>query len=244
MGFGISVAPRTCWEHDFFETGSDRHRRLARHRWRRRAPPRLRRFAVVVNYSRAARRGRGRGRGGRSRAPSPSRPTSPTSRPSRASSTRPRRPSAAGRRGRQRRGAQWTWRRSRTSTWRSSTRLMHFNVRGTFVIGQQAVRRLRDGGALGELLELRDRPGLPTYSAYVASKGDVEALTLVLARELRGRDVTVNTVTPADGREPLPRQRLQQATTALQAAAARAPGPARRHRRRRRPPRRAGTGTR
>jgi 3-oxoacyl-[acyl-carrier protein] reductase len=36
----------------------------------------------------------------------------------------------------------------------------------------------------------------PTYGAYVASKGATEALTLVLARELRGRDVTVNTVAP------------------------------------------------
>jgi NAD(P)-dependent dehydrogenase (short-subunit alcohol dehydrogenase family) len=36
----------------------------------------------------------------------------------------------------------------------------------------------------------------PTYGAYSASKGAVEALTSVLARELRGRDVTVNTVAP------------------------------------------------
>ncbi|WP_159426471.1 SDR family oxidoreductase, partial [Streptomyces rimosus] len=36
----------------------------------------------------------------------------------------------------------------------------------------------------------------PTYGAYAASKGAVEALTLVLARELRGRDVTVNVVAP------------------------------------------------
>ena len=36
----------------------------------------------------------------------------------------------------------------------------------------------------------------PNYSAYVASKGAVEAMTLVLARELRGRDITVNTVAP------------------------------------------------
>ncbi len=36
----------------------------------------------------------------------------------------------------------------------------------------------------------------PGYAAYAASKGAVEAMTLVLARELRGRDVTVNTVAP------------------------------------------------
>ena len=36
----------------------------------------------------------------------------------------------------------------------------------------------------------------PTYAAYAASKGAVEAMTLILARELRGRDVTVNAVAP------------------------------------------------
>jgi NAD(P)-dependent dehydrogenase (short-subunit alcohol dehydrogenase family) len=36
----------------------------------------------------------------------------------------------------------------------------------------------------------------PGYGAYAASKGAVEALTLILARELRGRDVTVNAVAP------------------------------------------------
>jgi len=36
----------------------------------------------------------------------------------------------------------------------------------------------------------------PTYGAYTASKGAVEALTLILARELRGRDITVNAIAP------------------------------------------------
>ena len=36
----------------------------------------------------------------------------------------------------------------------------------------------------------------PNYSAYAATKGGVEAITLILARELRGRDVTVNAVAP------------------------------------------------
>jgi 3-oxoacyl-[acyl-carrier protein] reductase len=36
----------------------------------------------------------------------------------------------------------------------------------------------------------------PNYGAYAASKGAIEAMTLILARELRGRDITVNTVAP------------------------------------------------
>jgi 3-oxoacyl-[acyl-carrier protein] reductase len=70
------------------------------------------------------------------------------------------------------------------------------NVRGTFVVAQQAVRRLRPGGALVLFsTSVVGRP-LPGYGAYTASKGAVEALTAVLAKEVRGREVTVNTVAP------------------------------------------------
>ena len=69
-------------------------------------------------------------------------------------------------------------------------------MRGTFVIAQQAVRTLRDGGALITFSSSVVGLAFPTYSAYAATKGAVEAMTLVLARELRGRDVTVNAVAP------------------------------------------------
>ncbi|NUW41888.1 SDR family oxidoreductase [Nonomuraea rhodomycinica] len=74
--------------------------------------------------------------------------------------------------------------------------LYRTNVRGTFVVAQQAVRRMRDGGAI--ILFSSSVVGLafPGYGAYSATKGAVEALTLVLARELRGRDISVNTVAP------------------------------------------------
>lgn len=70
------------------------------------------------------------------------------------------------------------------------------NIRGTFVVAQQAARRLRAGGAL--VMFSTSIVGLapPTYGPYAASKGAVEALTLILARELRGRDVTVNAIAP------------------------------------------------
>lgn len=70
------------------------------------------------------------------------------------------------------------------------------NIRGHVVVAQQAVRRLRAGGAFIGLSTSVVGSQLPTYSAYTASKGAVEAMTLILARELRGRDVTVNTVAP------------------------------------------------
>jgi 3-oxoacyl-[acyl-carrier protein] reductase len=52
------------------------------------------------------------------------------------------------------------------------------------------------GGAIINFSSSVTRLAPPSYGAYAASKGAVEALTLILARELRGRDITVNTVAP------------------------------------------------
>ncbi|MER5446433.1 SDR family oxidoreductase [Streptomyces sp. NPDC002764] len=70
------------------------------------------------------------------------------------------------------------------------------NIRGTFVIAQQAARRLRAGGSFVGFSTSVVGTQFPTYGAYAAGKGAVEAMTMILARELRGRDITVNTVAP------------------------------------------------
>jgi 3-oxoacyl-[acyl-carrier protein] reductase len=75
-------------------------------------------------------------------------------------------------------------------------RMHRANVRGTFVVSQLAARRLRHGGALVNFSTSVTRMAPPGYGAYAATKGAVEAMTLILARELRGRDVTVNAVAP------------------------------------------------
>jgi len=75
-------------------------------------------------------------------------------------------------------------------------RMHRTNIRGTFVVDQQAARRLRKGGAIINFSSSVLALAIPGYSAYAATKGAVEAVTLILAREMRGRDITVNAVAP------------------------------------------------
>jgi 3-oxoacyl-[acyl-carrier protein] reductase len=75
-------------------------------------------------------------------------------------------------------------------------RMHRTNIRGPFVIAQQAVRRLREGGSIVNFSSSVVGLQFPNYAGYAMSKGAVEAMTLVVARELRGRDVTVNVVAP------------------------------------------------
>lgn len=70
------------------------------------------------------------------------------------------------------------------------------NVRGTFAVNQLAARLVRSGGAIINFSSSVVKLGLPSYTAYAATKGAVDAITLILAREMRGRDITVNTVAP------------------------------------------------
>ena len=75
-------------------------------------------------------------------------------------------------------------------------RMHRTNIRGTFVVDAEAARRLRSGGAIINFSTSVTRLHLPTYTAYAASKAAVEAISPILAKELRGRDITVNAVAP------------------------------------------------
>ncbi|ATF24974.1 SDR family oxidoreductase [Brochothrix thermosphacta] len=82
-------------------------------------------------------------------------------------------------------------------------RMFRTNIRGTFVVAQQAARRVRSGGAIINFSTSVTRTQFPTYGGYVASKAAVESMTMILARELRGKDITVNTVAPGPTATPL-----------------------------------------
>jgi 3-oxoacyl-[acyl-carrier protein] reductase len=75
-------------------------------------------------------------------------------------------------------------------------RMLRTNIRGTFVVDQQAARRVRPGGAIINFSSSVLGRVLPAYTGYAASKAAVEAMTFILAHELRGRDVTVNAIAP------------------------------------------------
>ncbi len=75
-------------------------------------------------------------------------------------------------------------------------RIFAVNVKGAFFACQQAARRMADGGRIVNLSSSTTALMLPTYSAYVATKGAVEQFSRVLAKELGPRGITVNVVSP------------------------------------------------
>lgn len=75
-------------------------------------------------------------------------------------------------------------------------RLMAVNVRGPFLACRQAARQMADGGAIINITSTVTRVMLPNYGVYAATKGALEQMTRVLAKELGARSITVNAVAP------------------------------------------------
>jgi len=75
-------------------------------------------------------------------------------------------------------------------------RTMAINVTGTFNTMREAAARMPDGGRIINFSTSVLHMAPPTYGVYVATKGAVEALTRVFAKELRGRRINCNAVAP------------------------------------------------
>ena len=75
-------------------------------------------------------------------------------------------------------------------------RLFAINVKGTFNTLRLAAKRLRQGGRIVNFSTSVVGLALPGYAPYAATKSAVETLTNIFAKELRGREISVNAVAP------------------------------------------------
>ena len=73
---------------------------------------------------------------------------------------------------------------------------VNINLRGTFNTLREAAARLNDGGRIVNFSSTTLALNMPGYGVYNATKAAVEAFTHVFAKELRGRNITVNAVAP------------------------------------------------
>ena len=70
------------------------------------------------------------------------------------------------------------------------------NTRGTFNTLREASARMNDGGRIINFSSSALALNIPGYAIYNATKAAVESFTHVFAKELRGRNITVNAVAP------------------------------------------------
>jgi 3-oxoacyl-[acyl-carrier protein] reductase len=75
-------------------------------------------------------------------------------------------------------------------------KIVAINLKGTFNALREAAKRLRKGGRIINFSSSVVGLALPTYAAYAATKAGVEVMSNIFAKELRGREITVNTVAP------------------------------------------------
>jgi 3-oxoacyl-[acyl-carrier protein] reductase len=70
------------------------------------------------------------------------------------------------------------------------------NLKGTFNTLREAGKRLRDGGRIVNFSTSVVGLKLENYGVYAATKAAVETMTAIMAKEMRGREITVNAVAP------------------------------------------------
>ena len=75
-------------------------------------------------------------------------------------------------------------------------RVLNINVKSVFYALREAATRLADGGRVVSLSSTVTRLMLPNYGAYAASKGAIEQLTRIFAKEVGARGITANIISP------------------------------------------------
>ncbi|WP_145578635.1 SDR family oxidoreductase [Yersinia alsatica] len=75
-------------------------------------------------------------------------------------------------------------------------RQIAINLKGSFNGMREAAKQLRDGGRIVNFSTSVVGLKLEKYAVYAGTKAAVETMTAILAKELRGRNITVNAVAP------------------------------------------------
>jgi len=75
-------------------------------------------------------------------------------------------------------------------------KMFNINVLGLLLATQAAVKRLGEGGSIINVGSIASRTTPPNTSVYTGTKGAVDAITGVLARELGPKKIRVNSLNP------------------------------------------------
>ncbi len=75
-------------------------------------------------------------------------------------------------------------------------RIFAVNVKGSFNTMREAATRLQAGGRIVNFSTSVIGLALPGYAVYAGSKAAIETFTNIFAKELRGRNITVNAIAP------------------------------------------------
>ncbi|MGF6775545.1 glucose 1-dehydrogenase [Paraburkholderia sp. GAS334] len=75
-------------------------------------------------------------------------------------------------------------------------RVIAINLKGSFNTMREAATRLSNGGRIVNFSSSVTGLAFPGYTVYAATKSAIETMTNILAKEMRGRNITVNAVAP------------------------------------------------
>lgn len=78
----------------------------------------------------------------------------------------------------------------------SINQLLDVNLKGSLYTMREAAKHLSSGGKIINLSSSVVGMNLEQYGVYTATKTAIESLTVILAKELRGRNITVNAIAP------------------------------------------------